>query len=136
MDSTAPSIPSHCQPAIYRCSKEIARQYIDYSEDNSFRIGVPVQYSEIEPTHLFNTMGCRFKPHKPKQPGFFHGLIDKLISASYQELSKETALENLFSLCSSIENGASREGLEPSRGMTATDLLIKVIIFTSHYLLT
>ena len=128
MDSTAPLIPSHCQPAIYRCTKEIARQYIDYCEDNSFRIGVPVLYSEIEPTHLFNTMGCRFKPHKPKQPGFFHGLIDKLISASYQELSKETALENLFSLCLSLDNGDVQGGLESSKRIIATDLLIKVIV--------
>lgn len=129
MDSTAPVIPSHCQPAVYRCSKEIARQYINYREDNSFTIGAPVQYTQIEPTHLFNTMGCRFKPHKPKQPGFFHGLIDKLVSASYQELSKETALENLFSLCSSLDRRDGRDRLESSKGMIATDLLIKVIYY-------
>ena len=111
-------------------------QYIDYREDSSFAIGMPVLYSEIEPTHLFNTMGCRFKPHKPKQPGFFHGLIDKLISASYQELSKENALKNLFLLCSSLDSGDGRQGLQSPSEVIATDLLIKVTIIDYRCILT
>lgn len=95
-------------------------------------------FSEIEPTHLFNTMGCRFKPHKPKQPGFFHGLIDKLISSCYQELSKEGAIEDLFTFSSSLS--LSRTGRNDGSKILATDLLLKVnsysYMFCSSGLLT
>ena len=139
-ESSAPLIPPHCQPPLYRCSRATAEKYLHYgtgtdsSDSNSsngsssssngsssngsssgssggskssspdvaiirrtdtntnsstYSIGVPVCFSEIDPTHLLGTMGCRFKPHKPSQPGFFHGLIDRLVAAACAELSVE-----------------------------------------------
>ena len=112
-DTSAPVIPVHCQPPLYRCSKEIARKYINYNSDLSFTIGVPVPCCHIESTHLLKTMGCRFKPHKPCQPGFFHGLIDKLTSSACAELTSENVLDNVFSSA-------------PVPGAVSVDLLIKV----------
>ena len=87
-------------------------------------------FSEVQSTHLFKTMGYRFKPHKPEQPGFFHGLIDKLIEKAFQELSIAFSDNNssLSSSSNSIKmslNGDNDCQHEESK-MTATNLFIKV----------
>lgn len=123
-DTSAPVIPTHCQPPLYRCTKEIAAKYIHYNDDYSFSIGVPVRCCDIESTHLLRTMGCRFKPHRPNQPGFFHGLIDKLFSSACAELSSENVLGDLFSLCSFSDE--KKIDFDLGKGAIAIDLLIKV----------
>ena len=130
LDSSAPKIPSNCQPAFYRCSRSIGKQYVNYNLDGSFSTGIPVLFSEVQSTHLFKTMGYRFKPHKPEQPGFFHGLIDKLIEKAFQELSIAFSDNNssLSSSSNSIKmslNGDNDCQHEESK-MTATNLFIKV----------
>lgn len=124
LDSSAPKIPRSCQPAFHRCSISTGQQYIEYNTDGSFSIGLPVLFSEVQPTHLFKTMGYRFKPHKPDQPGFFHGLIDRLIDSSCQELCLAFSKSGSCSFDIS-QNGDNR--YEGSRSkMTATNLLTKV----------
>ena len=100
-DTCAPIIPIHCQPPFFRCDgndnnenhenkkklSTLARQYLVYNVDDSFQLGQTVSMNDIDTTHLIWTMGCRYKPHKPSQPGFFHGLIDKLIGAALKEAS-------------------------------------------------
>ena len=87
-------------------------------------------FSEVQSTHLFKTMGYRFKPHKPEQPGFFHGLIDKLIEKAFQELSTAFSDKNSSSRSSSSSSSMSLNGdhsyqHEESK-MKATNLFIKV----------
>ena len=125
-DSSAPKIPRSCQPAFYRCSISTGQQYIEYSTDGSFCIGLPVLFSEVQSTHLFKTMGYRFKPHKPDQPGFFHGLIDRLIDSSCSELS--LAFDERGSCAFDLSQiGDDDNHHEGSRSrMTATSLLTKV----------
>ena len=134
-DTSAPVIPVHCQPPLYRCTKEIARKYINYNADLSFTIGVPVPCCDIESTHLLKTMGCRYKPHKLSQPGFFHGLIDKLTTSACAELSSENVLGNLLSSCSL--SGEKKIDFTLVKGMISVDLLIKVecISFVTHIIL-
>jgi hypothetical protein len=126
LDSSAPKIPRSCQPAFYRCSVSTGQQYIGYNTDGSFSIGLPVLFSEVQSTHLFKTMGCRFKPHKPDQPGFFHGLIDRLIDSSCQELSLAFSESGscAFDLSQIGDNDNHHE--ESISKMTATSLLTKV----------
>ena len=124
LDSSAPKIPMNCQPAFYRCSKIIGRQYIDYNTDGSFSIGLPVLFSDVHSTHLFKTMGYRFKPHKPEQPGFFHGLIDRLIESSFQELSTAFSEKG----CCSYNLLFNLDDQHEELRMTATNILMKVLI--------
>ena len=83
-------------------------------------------FSDVHSTHLFKTMGYRFKPHKPEQPGFFHGLIDRLIDSSCQEMSSAFTESGSCAFNLSLF-GDKDNHLEESRSkMTATNLLIKV----------
>lgn len=87
-------------------------------------------FSEVQSTHLFKTMGYRFKPHKPDQPGFFHGLIDRLIDRSCQEMSLAFTKRGsgAFDLSRNSDNHH-----EESK-MTATNLLTKVHFTLFYYL--
>jgi hypothetical protein len=97
-----------------------------------------VLFSEVQSTHLFKTMGYRFKPHKPDQPGFFHGLIDRLIDSSYQEMSLVSTERGFctFDLSLIGDNDHHHQGSRSK--MTATNLLTKVhitLFFHLNYLL-
>lgn len=83
-------------------------------------------FSEVQSTHLFKTMGYRFKPHKPDQPGFFHGLIDRLIDSSCQELSLAFTERGSCTFDLSLIGDNDNHHEELGSEMTATNLLTKV----------